>query len=138
MTFKGTLLNSARIAGQNWRYLKLDHTPRPLLRSFFEEWNASHPDLLRRNIGFRFRDASQYSCEELHYLELQKSNKLIVLPVHDVLFYLEPKNKKDYIAKKMQKLMAGSYKFCCFNSIDKASGTDFKLVTDWINEKIYA
>lgn len=134
VTFKGTMLNGARLGGAWWRFFKLDHTPRPLMRSFFEGWFAAHTEQLERNISFRFRDPSQFSCEELHYIRLAKEGRLERRPVKGNLFYMEPKDKPDYIPLKMAKLRAGNYKFCCFNSIDKAAPEDFALVQDWIKD----
>jgi len=133
VTFKGMMLNGARRAGACWRYLKLDHTPRPLLRSFFEQWYSAHPAMLWENISFRFRDAAQFTSEEILYIRLQREGKLCLRPVGEVLFYMEPKHKKDYVPRKMAKLRAGAYKFCCFNSLDKADEAERKLVLDWID-----
>jgi len=134
VTFKGMQLNGARLGGAWWRFFKLDHTPRPLLRSFFEGWFAAHPEQLSHNISFRFRDPSQFSCEELHYIRLHREGRLERRPVKGNLFYMEPKDKPEYIPKKMEKLRSGNYKFCCFNSLDKAAAEDFALVQSWIQD----
>lgn len=134
VTFKGMMLNGARMAGARWRFLKIDHTPRPLLRSFFEEWYGRHPEQLAKNISFRFRNAAQFSSEELQYMNLHFEGRLLLRPVKGNLFYLEPKDRKDYISRKLLKLRAGNYRFCCFNSLDKAAPDDRAAVEAWINE----
>lgn len=136
VTFKGIMLNGALRAGARWSYLKLNHTPRPMLRSFFEKWYWEHPEDMTYNISYRFRSPYQFSSEEVHYISLRKEGRLIVRPVSGNLFYMEPKAKKDYIARKMDLLKSGSYKFCCFNSLDKASPEDTALVVDWINKTL--
>jgi len=134
VTFKGMMLNGALLGGARWRFFKLNHTPRALLRSFFEEWFEAHPRQLEHNISFRFRAPSQFSCEELHYIRLQKEGRLVLRPVKGNLFYMEPKDKPDYIPRKMEKLRSGHYKFCCFNSLDKAGAEDFALVKSWTDD----
>ena len=134
VTFKGTQMNGALLAGAKWSFFKIDHTPRPLLRSFFEKWFAEHPEAMQHNISFRFRDPSQYSGQELHYVSLHKTEGMELRPVKGNLFYMEPKKKKDYVPRKMAKLRAGNYKFCCFNSLDQAAPEDFELVNSWIKE----
>ena len=134
VTFKGTQMNGALLAGARWSFFKLDHTPRPLLRKFFEKWLEEHPEEMERNISYRFRDPEQYSCQELHYVSLQREGGVVMKPVKGTLFYMEPKKKKDYVKKKMAKLRAGNYKFCCFNSLDQASPEDFEIVNSWIKE----
>lgn len=136
VTFKGTQLKGALLGGARWVFYKLDHTPRPLLRSFFEKWFAEHPEQMERNISYRFRDPEQYSCQELHYVVLHKTGGTELRPVKGPLFYLEPKKKKDYVKKKMALHLKKNFRFCCFNSLDKASAEDFALVKGWIEEKI--
>jgi hypothetical protein len=136
VTFKGMMVNGAVRAGARMRYLKLDHTPRALLRSFFDRWYELYPEDMLHNISFRFRDASQFSSEELQYVYLNKRKQLIILPVSGRLFYMEPKDKKDYIPRKMKLLKNGSYKFCCFNSLDKASQEEAAPVIEWINNTL--
>lgn len=137
ITFKGTMLNGAAHAGEKLRFLKLDHTPRPLLRSFFETWYGAHPDKLDINISYRFRDIRQFSSEEVQYITLLRQKQLVVRPTKGNLFYLEPKPKKDYIKRKMERYGSRRWKFCCFNSLDKASEGDAATVISWI-EKILA
>jgi len=133
VTFKGVMCNGAILAGAWLTYLRLNHTPRPLLKSFFEKYYAEHPETLERNIGYRFRDARQFSSEELQYVSLRKQKKSLLKDYCKVLFYMEPKKKHNYIPRKLEKLKAGNYLFCCFNSLDKAGAKDRKLVTSTID-----
>lgn len=136
MNFKGNMINAIPMVGRTPKFLYLRHTPRPLLRSFFEKYYSEHPDDLVRNIRYRFRDADQYIPQELHYLALQKEGRSIQVPTRDVAFYLEPKHDDEYFMKKMEKLRSGSYKFCCFNSLDKASEKCRKAALEWAEETI--
>jgi len=128
VTFKGVMLNGARLAGARWTYYKLNHTPRPLLKSFFENFYKEHPEALERNISYRFRSAEQFSSEELFYVSRFKEGRALLKNYSKLLFYLEPKNKPEYIPRKLILFDKGNYKFCCFNSIDKAGPTDLDLV----------
>lgn len=134
VTFKGAQCNAARLAGNRWSYLKIDHTPRALRRDFYEDYYMSHPQDLIRNIQYRFRNSDMYVPEVLQYMSLHKSGRCVVRHPKDYLFYLEPKNKKEYISKKLKKLRSGNYRFCCFNSIDKSAPEDLRLVIGNITE----
>lgn len=134
VTFKGTQMNGAVLAGARWTFYKLDHTPRPLLRSFFETWFRRHPEFMESNISYRFRSPGQYSSQEAHYVRLDMNGMVEFRPVRGNLFYMEPKKKKAYVKRKMAKLRAGNYRFVCFNSLDQASAEDFELVNSWIKE----
>lgn len=137
MTFKGRMVNAADLCGyKGWFFLYLGHTPRPLLRSFYEQFYAEHPDAILLNIKSRFRSLTNYQTQELQYLSLLREGRCKVVPTKNVLFYMEPKDKPDYISRKIAKLKAGNYTYCCFNSLDQASEEDRALVIDCIESKL--
>lgn len=137
VTFKGNMRNAAIIAGQHNFMLKLDHTPKALKKSVYENYFKEHPEILENNIKYRFRDASQFTSQELQYLLLYKQQKCNLLPSKSNLFYLQPKNKPNYVKKKLEKLKKEmNKKFCCFNSLDFASIEDRNAIINWINNKL--
>ena len=136
ITFKGLMANGARLAGSRWFMLKIYHTPRALNRVFFEQWFAEHPEQMERNISCRFRDASQFSTEEIFFVRMWKSKRLVLRRAKDHMFYFEPKPKKDYVTRKMAELTDGQWLFCCFNSLDKASEADRKTIIDWMDKTV--
>ena len=133
-TFKRSLLKAVEIVGGSPFFYYLRHTPRPLLKSFFESFFPEHEDILTANLNHRFRDASQFNAQELQYLFLTKTGKCKGVRTKDIAFYLEPKSKPHYYFKKMRKLRSGNYKFCCFNSLDSAGEQDRQMVYDWVSE----
>lgn len=137
VTFKRLLLNAVKVSRTHpfW-FLRINHTPRPLLVSCYEKFYAEHPDAIILNIKDRFRDLCQYVPKEVQFHLQYKRNKLNVLPYKDVLFYMEPKRKKDYVKRKLRKLEEKNYRFCCFNSIDQASAEDRALVEAWIWQRL--
>lgn len=128
VTFKGVMLNGAILAGARWTYYRMNHAPRPLLKSFFENFCKEHPEHMLRNISFRFRDAAQYSSEELLYTSLLRAGKAELRNYEGLLFYYEPKDKKGRLAKKFDRFDRGNYRFCCFNSLDKADAAEQEYV----------
>ncbi len=135
-SFKWTMAQAAFVAGERWRFMKMYHTPRGLLRSYFEQFYAEHPDLLIRNIRYKFRDNDQYSPHELQYLGLYRQGRCKVLPVKDYGFYIEPKKKPGYVAGKMKSLVGGNYKCACFNSLDQAYDEDRRDIVAWIEKRL--
>ena len=137
VTFKGLMMNAAKLARQKSWFLKLNHTPRALSKSFFEKYYAEHPEDMIRNIQYRFRNADQYTPQELQYLLQYRSGNCKLLPVKGNLFFLQPKNKPDYVAHKLEKLKNDrTCKFCCFNSIDLASDDERKSILAWIESRL--
>lgn len=136
VTFKGLMLNGAGLAGSHFCYLRLNHTPRPLNKVWFEEWYASHQDALVRNISFRFRNPDQFTPQELFYVSLWKNGRLDLRPVKGALFYMETRSGKDYIRHKLERFHAGNYKYMCLNSMDRTAPEDRKLIENTVRELI--
>lgn len=137
VTFKGLMMNAAKLAGQKVWFLRLDHAPKALLRSFYERYYAAHPEAVVRNIRHRFRNPDQYTPEELQYLLHLRNGCCRLLPNKGNLFFLQPKDKPDYVSRKLAKLRNDrTCKFCCFNSIDLASEEERRAVQSWIEERL--
>lgn len=136
VTFKGILVNSALLAGNKWNMLRINHNPRALRKEFYEQYFKENPQDLIRNLRCRFRDPDMYLPELLQYTVLNNQGLCEVRPVKGNLMYIQPKDRKDYIKKKLHRLNAGNYRFCCFNSIDKASPEDLQAVHDWVTSNL--
>ena len=137
VSFKGTMLNAAAQAGNKRYYLKIDHTPRGLLRTLYEEYFTTNPEALLRNISHRFRHAAQYNPQELQYIILYKQGLCDLRPVKGNLLYLKPKKGLEYIEKKLAKFsQSTTARFGCFNSLDMACEEGRNKVVAWIKERI--
>lgn len=138
VTFKGNMYNAALMANQRFTFLKLVHTPKALRKSFYEKYFTERPEMLAKNISHRFRHADQFTPQELQYLSLMSNSKLEVYKDVDRLhFFLQPKNRAGYIEGKLQQLrQMTECKFCCFNSLDKATEQEREQIIEWIEERI--
>lgn len=137
VTFKGVMVNAAKLAGLKRYFLKLDHTPKALSRIFYEKYFSQNPHLFEKNISCRFRDAEQFTPQELQYATLYKNNQCELRPVKGNLFFLQPKEKKGYIQRKLNKLEnMKKCKFACFNSLNLASTEDKELIIETIMRRL--
>ncbi len=137
MTYKGVMLNAARLAGDHFSFLKINHTPRALSRSFYEDYFNSHPELLRSNISYRFRNASQFTPEELQYITKYHNCDCILRKVNDNLFFLDTKNSNRYIRRKLEHLNCSNfYKFLCINSLSVADTEGRDRVAGWVKHRL--
>lgn len=50
----------ARLAGFNYSYFRVPHTPHPMLKSNLERYFNENPEVLKSNICFRFRSYKQF------------------------------------------------------------------------------
>ncbi len=131
-SFKGMMLKTSEILGDRLFFPRINHTPRGLLRSYYENFYREHPELLIRNIKYKFRDVDQFHVISLQYMDLYRQGKCKVVPVREYLFYMKSKARPSYMRRKMRKLNSRSYKFCCFNSLDQTSDEDRRMVVSWI------
>ncbi len=136
MSFRWMMVQTALAMGERKRYMKLYHTPRGLVRSFYENFYREHPELLIRNIRYKFRDDNHFNVNELQYLGMYRQGKCKILPPDDYVFYIYPKSGRDYMLKKMEILKNGNFKCCCFNSLDRATPEDMKIVLPWIEKQL--
>lgn len=138
VTFKGNMLNAAKLINHRTFFLKLDHTPKALRRSIYEEYFNQHPQAMETNISHRFRNAAQFTSQELQYLILYNQNKCKLLPSKSNLFYLQPKKgKPGYVKRKLDKFKKdGNRKFACLNSLDFATPADREAIIAWITDKL--
>lgn len=136
LTFKGNMIAAALIAGNRWSFLMICHTVKPLVRDAFEECLGLHPELIERNIRHHFRHIDQFNAEELHYLHLAHKKRLCLRNPKNVLFYLQPRNRKGYVLRKLNHLKDRNYKFCCFNNLNQATEQELKDIKAWISETL--
>lgn len=136
VTFKGTMCNAASLSGSFWSFLKINHTPRALLRTFYQEYFEKHPEHLLRNIRHQLRNSDMYNPQLLQYTLLSRTGECVVKPVKGNLFYLQPKPKRDYVYNKLKLLEESACRFCCFNSIDKASEDELSAVKRWVENRL--
>lgn len=136
VSYKASMLAAAEMLGCGPYILKINHTPRPLLKSFYEEYYSARPEAIVRNISHRFRDSSQYNTQELFYLSKYREGKCVLRSVRKHLFYFEPKKKPEYLELKMLKFNIHNYEFVCFNSLDKATPDDLSKIELWINQRL--
>ena len=136
VTFRGILCNAARLAGNKWSFLRINHNPRALSREFYEAYFAAYPEALIRNLKYRFRDSDMYVPELLQYTIMHKEGLCKLCPVRGNLMYIQPKRKKNYVKRKLKRLSEGRYLFCCFNSIDKAQPEDLQAVRNWVTSNL--
>lgn len=136
VTFKGMIRNAVDVLGGGAWYLRYGHTPKALLRSFFEDFYRARPDAVLRNISHRFRDVTQFSTEEVLYMSLCRAGRCEVRSSRGKLFFFQMKNRAGYLDRKLKTLDRGRYIFCCFNSLDKLSDGDRQRVVAWTEARL--
>lgn len=135
-TFKASMIEAARIVGFDSTLLYLSHCPRPLLKSTYEDFFSANERYLLSNIRDRFRTADQFNSQELTYLLLKRQGRLKVRKPSRYLCFLQPGLRRHNFTKNFLKLNRGTYSFCCFNSIEKASQRQRTLIEEWVKKNL--
>ena len=136
VTFKETMLNAAALLGKKWFFIKIYHTPRALLKSVYERYFDTFPELLERNISYRFRSHRQFNPQEVQYLLLHQEKRCILRNAYDNLLYLKPKRDIRYTERKLRQFdRHKDFKFCCINSLDQTGDEVQKRINGWIRQR---
>ncbi|MBR6170699.1 MAG: Stealth CR1 domain-containing protein [Bacteroidaceae bacterium] len=130
------MMDSADIVGGSNSFIRLSHTPYPLLKSTLQGFYESHPSLLAQNICNRFRSREHFRSDELVYMLLRKEGKLQVMPERDVLMEYMPHGGMERLERKLHRVTCPGSHVCFINfgSLDKASDDIFSRITQFVEE----
>lgn len=126
---------AAQIAGFDDRFLHMGHNPHPVRRETLERFFESHEDLLRRNLSFPLRDASQFSAVSLaNHLELRDQSAVVV--PDDSSLYLKPARRSSTMSQVARAEQDPRKIFTCIQSLDEADEPMQQQVLGWLDRAI--
>lgn len=130
------MMDAADIVCGSRSFIRLSHTPYPLLRSTLQHFYESHTELLARNIRNRFRSIEHFRSDELVYMLLRKENRLILVPEQEVLMEYMPHGGMKRLERKLHRVTYPNSQVCFINfgSLDKASDAIFSRITQFVEE----
>lgn len=135
--FKVLMLNALDYyMGGGPSIINLGHTPRPLLKSWFEEWAKDRPDMVDMNLHGRFREPFHFQAQEPFYLDMLRQGRLRLVREEDKTLYFKRRNAPDYVKKKLARFDASDKVFACFNSLNYCTPDEQKAVLDWLCRRI--
>ena len=134
--FKDLMLNAMDYMGGGSRFINLGHTPRPLLKSWFEQWAVRRPDMVRTNLQGRFREPFHFQAQEPFYLDMARQGRLLLVPEESKTLYFKRRDKKDYVALKLASFDRSDKCFACFNSLDYCTPEEQQQVLSWLQKRI--
>jgi hypothetical protein len=126
---------AAQMAGFDDRFLHMGHNPHPVRRETLERFFESHEDVLRRNLSFPLRDASQFSAVSLaNHLEL-RAHSAVVVP-DDASLYLKPASGSNTMSQVARAENDPRKIFTCIQSLDEADEPMQQQVLGWLDRSI--
>lgn len=138
---KDAMVNAADALGGRRGFLYFGHTPVSMLRSLMAGFDASHTGVLQGNADHRFRDPSQFHPQELCTLLADGAGLLELRPFKGSLLYLKPKKSPSGEVEYLRSVLSHfdqctSARFCCFNSLDRASVEGQSVVKEWMAARL--
>ena len=134
--FKDLMLNALDQMGGGPRFINLGHTPRPLLKSWFEAWAVRRPDMIRTNLKGRFREPFHFQAQEPFYLDMARQGRVTLVPEESKTLYFKRRAKKGYVASKLASFDRSDKCFACFNSLDYCTPDEQRQVLAWLQKRI--
>lgn len=125
--------NAASLLGMRFRYFFNCHTPHPFSRSRFENFFATHQEILQKNISFRFRNQAQYNLTTLaNHLEIMDGNTHFA---RLNLVYLHPYYSRMRLKQKIRRSKNDpAIKSVCVQSLDMFSKQQREEILGWMDE----
>lgn len=130
------MMAAARITGSNNTFIRLSHTPHPMLRSTLEQFYEKNPEYLEHNIRNRFRSTEHFRTDELVYMLLKKEGHLYVVPEYDVLMEYSPHGTMKRLERKLRCVTRPNSHVCfiCFGSLDKATDEIYSRISHFVED----
>ena len=133
------MLRALELMGGRGHILYLGHTPCPMLKSWSQRWAKERPDMIERNLKYKFRDVAQFEVQEAFYVDMEHRGRMVL--VSDLEAGLVLKHHKmtdEYVDEKLALFSADkTRKFVCFNSLDGCSPEAQKRIAAWLDARIF-
>ena len=129
------MMNAAVITGNKSTFIRLAHTPHPLLRSTLEQFYTKHPDRLIQNIRNRFRSLQHFRTDELCYMLLSEK-ELQLRPVRPVLMRYYSKKGMTQLEWTLRRVTKPGSKVCfaCFYALDQVSDEIYARISQFVED----
>lgn len=129
------MIAAARITGNRDTFIRLSHTPHPMLKSTIKQFYEQHPERLAQNLRNRFRSTEHFRNDEIIYMLLRKEGKLQITPVHNILMEYMPSPSIKRLERKLRRITSSDSRVCFINfgSLDKASDNIFARIDSFVS-----
>lgn len=128
---------SARLAGFDDRYLRLEHLPFPQRVSTLKRFFEAHPQHLQHNVSFRLRSGEQFKAEALAlHLEAKLYEAAFDRRLRTV--QLKPSEQAAWrLRHKLQQAdQSERYAFACIQSLELAPAAVHADILAWLDRRI--
>lgn len=130
------MMDASEIAGNSQTYIRLAHTPHPLLRSTLQEFYEAHPERLEQNIRNRFRSPEHFRTDEICYTLLQQEGRLHLQAVRPVLMRYYSRKGMMQLEWTLRRVTKSGSKVCfaCFYALDQVSDEIYARLSQFVED----
>jgi hypothetical protein len=128
--------NAAALLGFQWRYFFSSHTPHTMNRKTVEDFFLKNPDILEKQISYKFRHNEQFNYASLTYhLEVLGGNQNFAKPA---FAFLHPYGRNEgYIDKKLRKCEENPQLiFMNIQSLELCERKDQEKIIGWMEKNL--
>jgi hypothetical protein len=123
----------AQLAGVSEQFLHVGHHPHPQRRSVLEAYYAEHPDVLERQVSYRFRSVEQYLPVSLaNHLELARHGAAVEPEVE--VAYVKP-SRSSLSDPAFADIRDGVSPYGCIQSLDECSEQTLRAIRPMMEQK---
>ena len=135
--YKESMLRALELMGGGSQILYIGHIPCPMLKSWFENWAQERPEMVERNLRYKFRDVAQFEVQEAFFVDMRRQRRLVLRSERRNILCVRHYREGDYIAEKLRRFSADTRrKFACFNSLPLCSQEDLERVSRWLDARV--
>ena len=137
--YKQCMLRAVELMGGADHILYLGHTPCPMLKSWSERWAAERPDMLERNLRYKFRHRAQFEVQEAFYIDMERQGRMDLVSDLDAGLIIRRDNMSDEdVDEKLAQFSADqTRKFLGVNSLNSCSPEAQRRVAAWLDARIF-
>lgn len=117
-SFVNGCMGAGLAAKMVFRYILLDHSPRPMYRPVLHDFFESYPQILRENAKFRFRHRRQFLPSALASCLSLRQGKLKIRPRDLTVGYLKPGATSKH---RHSAILPKDVHFLCVQNLDQAT-----------------
>ena len=128
------MMDAAETVGGNGSFIRLAHTPHPILKSTLQQFYESHPQHLIQNIRNRFRSSEHFRTDEICYMQLWNEGKLHLRPVRPVLMRYYSKKGMMRLEWTLHRVTKTDSKICfaCFYALDQVTDEIYARIKQFV------
>lgn len=130
------MMKAADLVGGSRCFIRLSHTPHPLLRSTLQRFYETHPDQLVQNIRNRFRSTEHFRTDEICYMQLWKEGKLHLHPARPVLMRYYSKKGMMQLEWTLRRVTKAGSRVCfaCFYALDQVTDEIYARIKQFVED----